>query len=406
MHVPPPVERRVLQALLDHPDLPPVDGRKVEVVLRAAQMPLSAHVRLVSCRLERLRHEMLAQIDPPRIVDPHPDAVPACQKGRPRHAAHCRRIKPLQPDPPCSQSIHVRRRNRHLSGSGVVANIAPALVVGHDDHHVRRFYRVERERTGCSASGRVGHRSSKVVGANCSRRSAQNPRAAQRHPRRQGPGRECPRVARRAPGRRKALPVRRRGERILKGCRRVHTQRRQHGVTARRFQRGAGAVSVIHYHGILDQRPGRLPRNRPAVHPIPGRAVTVEPIVKKRHGHRRNPGGRLHHNVIHVDFGTGRPPGTVPSELKPHLERVHPVRIRQVIVIELKPVRRGAIGLTEAGRKIRGVPRRRELECPAQPHRGIDRCRVELHKRWVAGAGQPCGGDRVPGRCLGLCCGR
>ena len=133
VNIPTPILRLIVHVLADDWIGDAIDDRVCVGVVKPAEVPLATHERLVARRLERLGHDVLAQIKAVGVAYRRPVGTPPRQQGRSRHAAHRRRVKSFEPNAVTAEAIHVRRRGN----AAMRADITPTLIVRHDDEHVR-----------------------------------------------------------------------------------------------------------------------------------------------------------------------------------------------------------------------------------------------------------------------------
>ena len=134
--------------------------RRVEVVVPMPRAEADEQVEALPHRVHRIRRPVvplaegggrvagvLEQLGDRHLVGPHvlhaagdavdvrPQVHPPGQQRRPRRRADRRDVEPLQPRPVLRDRVQVRRLEVLVA---VDREVAPALVVGHDEQHVRR----------------------------------------------------------------------------------------------------------------------------------------------------------------------------------------------------------------------------------------------------------------------------
>ena len=375
------VVRCVFQALLDDARVLPVYSREAEVLVRATEVPLADHVALVARRVEGLRHHVLAEIKATLIVRAVPDRVSTGHQTGARHAANRSGIETLQTDRSrhCrAEGVHVRRLNRHLTRSSVVADIRPALVIRDDDHDVRRRFHRESEGLCCRVTHAVRRGGGEVGRACGSRCSTEGAIRSKREPWRQRAAGDAPSVRPRAARRRESLCVRRTGERTGKRRSCGDRERERRGVTtcARKSRYHAGAIRGG--DGEADAAATCKSGQLRSIHTIASGTVSMQPVIEHRDCCWRISGNRFHHDVINVSLRSGRSPHPVSNELETQLEVARELRPEQVVVIQLKHTVRRAREI--AGARVPcGAAVWRDLQDPSKPCRHRRIASIEFH---------------------------
>ena len=223
------IEGPILVAFLDHSHRLSVDDLVADVVLGPAAVPLSGDEGLITSGIERLRHDVLAQVKAARVVHARADSVASRVQTGTSHTAHCRRIEALHADAGRGEAVHVRCVNVYAPWIGVIADVRPALVIREDDEDVGRSAGRQSERIDSSVPRIVSHGSGEVVGANRRRCAAKRAGCTQCHSWRKYSARHTPSVAgARAARCRERLRVAGAGKRVGQRIRR-DGQRRDRG---------------------------------------------------------------------------------------------------------------------------------------------------------------------------------
>ena len=322
MRVKAAIERRVLQTFLDNPRGHAIECDETFVLIAPTHVPLAAHEGLIACRLESLRHQMLAQIGATCVVRGMTDRIAAREQGRTCHRAHRGAVEAFQADrtrPRGAETVHRRRLNRHLARWRVIAHIAPALVIRDDDDHVWRGHGGDGERKSLRGAtiGRIGHFDGEVEVSGLSRCAAQNTAGAQRDAIRQRTAEKAPNIARAASaGGGQGLAISTRRAAIWQRRRRGDRRSRSDGVARRRRCRRAAATAAHRRNGEVHRGSIRLRRNCAAPDAVIRRAITMQTVVIHRHHRRRRTARRIHHDVVHIETRrTRRRGGAVAGEL-------------------------------------------------------------------------------------------
>ena len=158
VEVPPAIMGQILGAFVLHLDRGAIHRGGVDIVVPPTDVPLAAHEGLIARYLESLRHQVLRQTESLLIAHTRAQRIATGEQASASERADRRGIELLQSNAIRAEPVHIRRLHLHLTGSGVIPDVGPALVICEDDQDVRssRCRDRERERLRCNATSAVG----------------------------------------------------------------------------------------------------------------------------------------------------------------------------------------------------------------------------------------------------------